>query len=93
MVAHKIKLRIFVFMITPITRELLLRLQDEGYTMLIAEGQADQDNYVFTPFNYNVEEFANHHITSDLEDDMILVIEEALHMNPTDLVNHKVILP
>jgi len=76
-----------------LTRELLLRLQEEGYTMLIAENQADQDNYIFTPFKYNVDEFTDTHITTDLEDDMILVIQEALTMNFEDFLNHKVILP
>lgn len=78
---------------TPLTKELLLHLQEEGYTMLIAADQADNENYVFTPFKYEVDDFTNNNLTSDLEDDMILVIDQALQMNFEDYMNHDVIVP
>lgn len=78
----------------PITQQVLSELQQLGYTMLIAEGQADQDKYIFTPQKQDVDEFTNNHLTSDLEDDMILVIEQILEgFSQEDFEGHEIIIP
>lgn len=77
-----------------LTKYLLLRLRSDGYTLLIAEGQADLDKYEFTPVKHDLDAFTEEHLASDLEDDMILVIEEAVqNYREEDYEGHRVVVP
>lgn len=76
------------------SKELLMHLKSEGYTYLVAEGQASNDWYTFTPVKWDEETFFDNCIYNDFDDHMILSIHEALETFLfEDYLNHEVILP
>lgn len=77
-----------------ITRELLIYLQNNGFTFLVAENQAKFDWYIFTPVDWNEDAFFAECLTTSFDDHMILSIVEALNsFRFEDYLNHEVILP
>lgn len=76
------------------SKELLLHLKSEGYTYLVAEGQASQDWYTFTPVKWDEEKFFDECIYNDFDEHMILSIHDALEtFMYEDYLNHEVIMP
>lgn len=63
-----------------LTPELLLHLKSEGYTMLVGEGQADWDEYLYTPVDWDVEAFLESTHSTSYDDHAIDIIDELLKM-------------
>lgn len=75
-----------------LTHELLRSLKEKGYTMLVGEGQADWDEYVYTPVDWDVEAFLNETMTTNFDEHAIDIIDELLKMDVQFLHMHRVIL-
>lgn len=76
-----------------ITHELLRSLKEKGYTMLVGEGQADWDEYVYTPVNWDVDAFLNDTMKYSFDDHAIDIIDEMLKVDFQFLYMHRVIVP
>jgi hypothetical protein len=75
-----------------LTPELLIYLKSEGYTMLVGEGQADWDEYVYTPVKWDVEAFLNDTMKYSFDDHSIYIIDEMLKLEFDRYYMHRVIL-
>jgi len=60
------------------TLDLLLKLKDEGYTYLVAEGQAKQDKYDFRPVKWDREAFFNECVRFDFPEEAIFSIDDLI---------------
>lgn len=73
-----------------LTKELLLYLKSEGYTILVGEGQVDWDEYVYTPVDWDVEEFLESTHGTSYDDHAIEIIDELLKMEFDRYYMHRV---
>lgn len=76
-----------------LTHELLRSLKEQGYTMLVGEGQAGWDEYVYTPVDWDVEAFLNATMTTNFDEHAIDIIDELLKVDFQFLYMHRVIVP
>jgi hypothetical protein len=75
-----------------LTHELLRSLKEKGYTMLVGEGQADWDEYVYTPVAWDVDAFLNDTMKYSFDDHAIDIIDEMLKLDSGLYYMHRVIL-
>jgi len=81
-------------MVEPLTKELGERLQNAGYTFLIGENQASNDEYVFHPVRWDIGEFLNECMVTSFEDHAILIISQMLSdSDHENYLNHQVVVP
>lgn len=60
------------------TLDLLQKLQREGYTYLVADGQARNDKYDFRPVKWDREAFFNECVHFDFPEDAIFSVDDLI---------------
>lgn len=78
----------FSRMLLDLTPQLVKYLHDEGYKLLFAKDQLQENDLIFIPLFVSIVEFYDYNAFSDA----ILTIDEALKLPFEVLLNHKVIL-
>lgn len=81
-------------MVQNLSRHLGKRLQNAGYTFLVAENQASRDQYIFEPTRWEVDVFLDGCILTTFDDHAILIISEMLNDSDDEIYsNHQVVIP
>lgn len=75
-----------------LTHKILHRLQMEGYTILVAENQGENDSYTYTPVDWDVDAFLNETMTTNFDQHAIDIIDELLKIDEKLLSQHTVII-
>lgn len=74
-----------------LTRELLICLENKGYTILVADGELSKNTYLFMPTKWDVEEFLNNFMYG-YDDSEILIVSDVLKSTGEILPDHEVII-
>ena len=76
-----------------LTQELLTYLKAKGYTMLVGLGQAGLKDFIFTPVEWDVEEYVKNSHTFNYENHAIHFIDDLLKVDLKSIYMHRVVLP
>ena len=60
------------------TLDLLMKLKEEGYTYLVADGQSSEDRYDFRPVKWDKKAFFNELLYFDFPEDAIFSIDDLI---------------